>query len=92
MVIGTTRQSSLSGSLRNLNFCYNRLDMAIDWTKIYQKYKGKWVALKADEKTVVGFGKTAKLALLQAKKSGYQDPILHRVPAVNRLYVGFLSR
>ena len=27
--------------------------MAIDWTKIYQKYKGKWVALKSDEKTVI---------------------------------------
>lgn len=66
--------------------------MAIDWTKIYREYKGKWVALKDDERTVIGVGKTAKLALLRAKKSGYQDPILHRVPAVNRLYVGILSR
>jgi len=66
--------------------------MAIDWTGIYRRHKGKWVAFKDDEKTVIGVGKTAKLALLKAKKAGYQDPILHRIPAVNRLYVGFLSR
>ena len=55
--------------------------MAIDWTKIYQKYKGRWVALKSDEKTVVGVGKTAKAALEQAKITGERLPILHRVPA-----------
>jgi len=64
--------------------------MAIDWTKIYQQYKGKWVALKEDEKTVVGIGGTAKIALLRAKQAGYQDPILHRIPVVNRLYIGIL--
>ena len=61
--------------------CYNNLTMAIDWTKIYQKYKGRWVALKSDEKTVVGVGKTAKAALEQAKITGERLPILHRVPA-----------
>ena len=33
--------------------------MAINWTTIYKKYRGQWVALKSDEKTVVvyvGFG------------------------------------
>ena len=30
--------------------------MAIDWTKIYRKYKGLWVALDKDEKTVIASG------------------------------------
>jgi len=55
-------------------------DMAIDWTKIYKKYKGLWVAFREDEKTVVGTGKTAKLALARAKKKGYARPILMRMP------------
>ncbi len=42
--------------------------MAIDWTNIYKKYKGLWVALKDDERTVVSFGKTAKEAWTKAKK------------------------
>jgi hypothetical protein len=37
--------------------------MAIDWTQIYQKYKGLWVALKDDEKTVVGSGESPQEAL-----------------------------
>lgn len=62
--------------------------MAIDWTKIYQKYKGKWVALKSDEKTVAGVGKTAKVALEKAKIIGEHSPILHRIPLTQRFYVG----
>ena len=42
--------------------------MAINWTKIYKKYKGNWVALATDEKTVLGAGKTVREALDQAKK------------------------
>jgi predicted RNase H-like HicB family nuclease len=42
--------------------------MAIDWSKIYKKYKGLWVALKNDEKTVVASGKTAKEALNTARE------------------------
>ncbi len=56
--------------------------MAIDWTKIYQEYKGKWVALKSDEKTVIGVGRTAKMALEKAKTTGECLPILHKVPAI----------
>ena len=62
--------------------------MAIDWTKIYQKYKGKWVALKSDEKTVIGVGRTAKVALEKARTTGERLPILHMVPATQRFYVG----
>lgn len=54
--------------------------MAIDWTKIYQKYKGLWVALEEDEKTVLASGKTAKEAWQMAQKKGYLKPILTRMP------------
>lgn len=54
--------------------------MAIDWTKIVKKYKGQWVALKDDEKTVIAHGHTAKSAMEAAKKKGYHHPILTRMP------------
>lgn len=62
--------------------------MAIDWTHIYKKYKGLWVALKADEKTVLASGKTAKLAWDKARKLGYNKPILTRFPTKLTSYVG----
>ena len=62
--------------------------MSIDWTRIYRQHKGKWVALKADEVTVIATATTAKLALIKAKKSGYDKPILTRIPAKLVPYVG----
>lgn len=62
--------------------------MAIDWTENYKKYKGKWVAMLDDEKTVVSSGKTAKEAWDKAKKKGYELPILFRVPNKIIPYVG----
>lgn len=62
--------------------------MAIDWTKIFIKYKGLWVALKDDEKTVISSGKTAKEAWKRAKKSGYDLPILFKVPTKIIPYIG----
>jgi len=64
--------------------------MAVDWTKIYKKYKGLWVALADDEQTVVGSGKTLKEALLKAQKRGNQSPILTRMPENLVPYVGTL--
>ncbi len=63
--------------------------MPIDWTKIYKKYKGQWIALKKDEKTVVGNGKTAKQAFEKAQKKGYKNPILTRMPEKLITYVGY---
>ncbi len=63
--------------------------MAIDWTKIYKKYKGLWVALKDDEKTVVASGKTVKEVLKKAQKSGHKIPILTKMPERLVPYVGF---
>lgn len=62
--------------------------MAKDWTKIYQKYKGLWVALKDDEVTVVASGKTLKEALGRAKRTGFPSPIFFRVPTEILPYVG----
>ena len=63
--------------------------MAIDWTKIFKKYKGLWVALKTDEKTVVASGKSAKEAWDKAQKIGYKKPILTKMPPKLLPYVGF---
>ena len=63
--------------------------MAKDWSKIFNKYKGLWVALLDDEETVVGSGKTAKEAWQMAQESGYEKPILTRMPERLVTYVGF---
>lgn len=42
--------------------------MAIDWTKIYKKYKGLWVALDEKERKVVASDKEAKKAFEKAQK------------------------
>lgn len=62
--------------------------MAIDWTKIYKKYKGLWVALKDDKKTVIASGKTVKEVMSRAQERGHAQPILFRVPTKVIPYVG----
>jgi len=61
---------------------------SIDFTQIIKKYKGKWVSLTEDEKKVISFGKSAKEALEKAKKEGYENPILFKVPLALLPYVG----
>ena len=65
--------------------------MAIDWTKIYDKYQGLWVALQDDEYTVIASGKTAKEAWEKALQKGHQKPIMFRVPTEIIPYVGGFS-
>lgn len=62
--------------------------MAKDWSKIYRNHKGKWIALKDDEKTVISSAKSAKSALANAQKKGYKQPILFRVPTKLILHIG----
>jgi len=62
--------------------------MAINWTNIYRRFKGLWVALEDDEKTVIASGKTATEALQKAQKKGYTTPILAHMPRVLGPYVG----
>ena len=64
--------------------------MTKDWTKIYKKYKGLWVALADDETTVLGFGATVKEALIQARGKTTKTPFLTRVPKTLDAYVGVL--
>jgi hypothetical protein len=64
--------------------------MAKDWTKLYKKYKGLWVALADDEVTVLGVGKTVKEAVAQAKNKSTQTPILTRIPKTLDAFVGIL--
>jgi hypothetical protein len=64
--------------------------MAKDWTKLYKKYKGLWVALARDEVTVLAAHKTARAALEKARKNGYERPILACVPEDLKAFVGAL--
>lgn len=66
--------------------------MTIDWTIIYHRYKGLWVALQDDEKTVVASGKTAKAVLEEARNKGLPRPILFKVPAQIIPYIGGFHR
>jgi len=54
---------------------------AIDWTKNFEKYKGLWVAMKEDQKTVVAASETLRETREQAKENGYDDPIFFHVPS-----------
>ncbi|MHB8652151.1 MAG: DUF5678 domain-containing protein [Minisyncoccota bacterium] len=62
--------------------------MAKDWSKLYKKYKGLWVALGDDEITVLGFGATVQDAISKAKKKTDKTPFLLRVPKTLDSYVG----
>ena len=61
---------------------------AIDWTKIYKKYKGLWVALKDDEQTVISSGKSLNDAASKAKTKGFKNPIFMKVPSKANYFVG----
>lgn len=73
----------------NLIYCYIINSMtAIDWAPIYNKYRGKWVALDKDEKTVLASGKTPKEAFNKASKEDPSRPILAKLPSSLASYVG----
>ena len=52
----------------------------IDWTAIYAKYKGLWVALDEDNETVVGSGRSAGQALGEARSKGFMNAAITYVP------------
>lgn len=52
----------------------------MDFTNIFKKYKGLWVALSPDETRVLGKGKNAKKAFEEAKKKSAQIPYMFKVP------------
>lgn len=62
---------------------------AIDLTEVYNKYKGLWVGLKKeDQRIVVAAGATVKEVIEKAKKNGYPEPILFKVPTQIMPFVG----
>ncbi len=63
------------------------IDMTTDWTDLFNKYKGEWVALKDDERTVIAHGKDAKEVWNEAQKT-VAKPILMQVPIDVLAYVG----
>ena len=62
--------------------------MPINWTNLQKKYRGKWLALASDERTVLGAGNTAKEALKKAKDKSMETPFLTRMPKKIVAYVG----
>lgn len=60
----------------------------VDWTKIYQKYRGFWVGLKDDQKTVIASGKTVKEVMEKSQEKGFKEPILFKVPSKIVPFVG----
>lgn len=54
---------------------------AINMTKVYSKYKGKWVALKGpNSNKVVAFGKNLKRVVELAQKKGISIPVVAQIP------------
>ena len=54
---------------------------SIDWTKQYEKYKGLWVALEDDQKTVIVAGETLRETRQKAEQKGHEQPIFFHVPS-----------
>lgn len=65
--------------------------MATDWTKIFRKYKGKWVALTDDEKSIIAAGSTVAEVMDKSKRKGFNLPVLFKIPTANTAYIGGLT-
>ena len=68
--------------------CYNE-HMSIDWSKMYKKYAGLWVALADDEITVIASDKKLVKAIEVSAKKGVNDPIVNRVPDEVVTFAGY---
>jgi hypothetical protein len=58
-------------------------------TRMANQYKGQWVALKPDRKTVIAAGPTVREALNAAKEKGVEQPVLTRMPKAFRGFIGY---
>ena len=61
----------------------------IDRTKLFKKYRGKWVALAEDDVTVVASGATAREARDAAIKKGMTRHFLLDVPEKVEFFIGY---
>ena len=66
--------------------------MAQDWTNLFKRYKGQWVALADDETTVIAAAPTAREVRERSAKKGMPDPLLFRVPETLEAFVGYEVR
>ena len=62
--------------------------MNIDLTKVYQQYKGLWIALDENLNKVLSHNKNAQKAYKQATQRGSKTPIMFKVPIKNTAYFG----
>ena len=60
----------------------------IDLTQVYKKYKGLWVAL-VNDREVISANKSVRKVVEEAKKKGYEQPLLFKVPKNDLPFVGF---
>lgn len=61
-------------------------------TKLYRDYKGKWIALKDDQQTVISSGKTLEETAREAEKKGFKNPIFMQIPIKLTYLVGKSSK
>jgi hypothetical protein len=60
----------------------------IDLSQVYKNYKGLWVALVNDTQ-VISADKSVRKVVEDAKKKGYEKPLLFKVPKNDLPFVGF---
>jgi hypothetical protein len=60
----------------------------IDLSQVYKNYKGLWVAL-VNETQVISADKSVRKVVEDAKKKGYEKPLLFKVPKNDLPFVGF---
>lgn len=67
------------------------MKMNTNLTKVFDKYRGLWVALDESLKKVISSNKNAEKAYKQAIEKGYKKPTLFKVPQKNTPYFGFVK-
>jgi len=67
------------------------MKMNINLTKVFDRYKGLWVALDGSLKKVISSDKNAEKAYKEALDKGYKKPTLFKVPQENLPYFGFVK-
>lgn len=61
---------------------------ARDWRKLYQQYRGQWVALEQDQVTVIAAAPTLKEVRAKALELGNKSPHFTKMPKDLRIFVG----
>lgn len=59
-----------------------------DWTKLYQQYRGQWVALKEDHTTPITGGASRTEAKAKAMQLGFEKPFVVKMPDDLTVFAG----